>query len=93
MSSETSDVDESAASDPYDTIPFDAICTGGCGRVKIKRARPENVGLHPQTDPLSIDTTDVTSFKHVCHVCGKATWWNPVAVLKGLIRDERGRSE
>lgn len=31
---------------------------------------------------------NLTSFKHVCHRCGSATWWNPIAVLSGLFERE-----
>jgi len=69
-------------------IPFDAVCTG-CQKVHVKQARPLEVGLHPQIDPETIDATDCNSFKHVCHRCQRCTWWNPVAVLTGLIRTQR----
>ena len=70
-------------------IPVDATC-GGCGRTRVKRADPMEMGQHPQVDPTILDATDCTSFKHVCHPCGGATWWNPVAVLTGLLERERG---
>ncbi|PCR89429.1 hypothetical protein [Natrinema ejinorense] len=70
-------------------IPFDAICTG-CQRTRVKRAQPEDVGQHPQIDPMSLDASECTSFKHVCHRCQKATFWNPLAVLSGLSASEDG---
>ena len=70
-------------------IPFDAICTG-CQRTRVKRAQPEEVGQHPQVDPASLDASDCHSFKHVCHNCQTATFWNPIAVLSGMIESERG---
>ncbi|THE64503.1 hypothetical protein D8Y22_12735 [Salinadaptatus halalkaliphilus] len=73
-------------------IPIDAVCTG-CGRVRVKRAEPEEMGQHPQIDPMALEATDCTSFKHVCHPCGSATWWNPVAVLTGLIESDGDEDE
>ena len=70
-------------------IPVDAICVG-CGRTRVKRADPTEMGHHPQIDPTALEATDCTSFKHVCHPCGGATWWNPIAVLTGLLERERG---
>ena len=70
-------------------IPVDAICVG-CGRTRVKRADPEEMGQHPQVDPASLEATDCTSFKHVCYPCSGATWWNPVAILTGLLERERG---
>ena len=70
-------------------IPVDAICVG-CGRTRVKRADPTEMGQHLQIDPTSLEATDCMSFKHVCHRCGGATWWNPVAVLNGLLERERG---
>jgi len=52
-------------------IPFDAVCTG-CGKVRVKRADE--------------DSDNPTSFKHVCHRCKTATWWNPIRTLTGLMR-------
>jgi hypothetical protein len=52
-------------------IPFDAVCTG-CGQTRVKRADE--------------DPENPTSFKHVCNKCKKATWWNPVRTLTGLMR-------
>ncbi|WP_247002302.1 hypothetical protein [Halosolutus gelatinilyticus] len=73
-------------------IPVDAICVG-CGRIRVKRADPEEMGQHPQVDPTTLDATGLTSFTHVCHPCGSVTWWNPVAVLTGLLDAERDRGE
>lgn len=70
-------------------IPVDAICVG-CGRTRVKRARPEEMDQHSQVDPTDLEATECTSFKHVCYRCGGATWWNPVAVLTGLLERERG---
>lgn len=75
MASEPADCDRVAEFDAPTAgergIPFDAVCTG-CGQVRVKRA---------DEDP---DTP--TSFKHVCHRCKTATWWNPVRTLTGLMR-------
>ncbi|OIB56227.1 hypothetical protein [Natrialba sp. SSL1] len=70
-------------------IPVDAICVG-CGRTRVKRADLEEIGQSPQTNPTTLEAVELTSFKHVCHPCGSATWWNPVAVLTGLLESERG---
>ncbi|WP_265108698.1 hypothetical protein [Halosolutus halophilus] len=70
-------------------IPVDAICVG-CGRIRVKRAGLEEIGQHLQVDPMTIEVRHLESFKHVCHPCGSATWWNPVAVLTGLLDRERG---
>ncbi|WP_265109604.1 hypothetical protein [Halosolutus halophilus] len=70
-------------------IPVDAICVG-CGRIRVKRADPEEMGQDPQVDPTELETRDLTSFKHVCYPCQGATWWNPIAVLTGLLERERG---
>ncbi|MFP8957173.1 hypothetical protein ACLI4Y_10615 [Natrialbaceae archaeon A-CW3] len=69
-------------------VPFDAICTG-CQHVAVKRAKPEDVGQHPQVDLERLEASACTSFKHVCHRCRRCTWWNPVAVLAGLVRADR----
>ncbi|WP_436344165.1 hypothetical protein [Natronorubrum sp. FCH18a] len=70
-------------------IPVDAICVG-CGRIHVKRAEPGELCQHPQVDPITLESSDLTSFKHICHLCQHATWWNPVAVLSGLLERERG---
>ena len=70
-------------------IPVDAICVG-CGRTQVKRADPEEMDQNPDVDPTILEAGDLTSFKHVCHRCEGATWWNPVAVLTGLLERERG---
>ncbi|WIV68716.1 hypothetical protein [Natrialbaceae archaeon AArc-T1-2] len=41
-----------------------------------------------QIDPATLEARDLTSFKHVCHRCQTAAWWNPVAVRSGLIERE-----
>ncbi|TYL38173.1 hypothetical protein CV102_13295 [Natronococcus pandeyae] len=68
-------------------IPVDAICVG-CGRIRVKRVRLEEVDQEPTADPASLEATELTSFKHVCYPCEGATWWNPVAVLSGLLENE-----
>ncbi|WIV67107.1 hypothetical protein [Natrialbaceae archaeon AArc-T1-2] len=73
-------------------IPVDAICTG-CRQVRVKRVSSDAITHQPQADPISLEASDLTSFKHVCHRCQTATWWNPVAVLTGLVRSERGDDE
>lgn len=70
-------------------IPVDAICVG-CGRTRVKRARPAEMDQPIHVDPTALEASDLTSFKHVCHPCGGATWWNPVAVLTGLLESEGG---
>jgi hypothetical protein len=65
-------------------IPVDAICVG-CVRTRAKHVRPEEMSQDADVDPAALEATDLTSFKHVCHPCGSATWWNPVAVLSGLL--------
>jgi len=75
VASEPADRDRTAELDAPESgergIPFDAVCTG-CGQVRVKRA---------DEDPDS-----PTSFKHVCHRCKTATWWNPIRTLTGLMR-------
>ena len=73
----------------YRGIPVDAVCTG-CKQVRVKRVTPEEAGLHPQVDPAQLEAGDLLSFKHVCHCCGSATWWNTKRVLTGLIELEAG---
>ncbi|WP_323172875.1 hypothetical protein [Natrialba sp. PRR66] len=71
-------------------IPVDAICTG-CGQIRVKRATLKTVReSSTTTDPTELEVPDLTSFKHVCHRCQTATWWNPVAVLSGLLEREGG---
>ncbi|ELY90873.1 hypothetical protein [Natrialba taiwanensis] len=71
-------------------IPVDAICTG-CGRIHVKRSPLEAVReASTDTEPTELEVRDLTSFKHVCHRCQTATWWNPVAVLSGLLEHEGG---
>jgi hypothetical protein len=70
-------------------VPVDAVCVG-CGRTRVKRASLEEVDQHPQVDPTSLEASDCTSFKHVCYPCQGATWWNPIAILTGLLESERG---
>ncbi|QLG51092.1 hypothetical protein [Natrinema halophilum] len=69
-------------------IPVDAVCVG-CGRTRVKRASLEEIDQDPQADPTTLEATDCTSFKHVCYPCQGATWWNPVAVLTGLLEIEQ----
>ena len=69
-------------------IPVDAVCTS-CRRGHVKRVSPEEVDQPAEVDPITLDASDLTSFKHVCHPCRGATWWNPVAVLTGLLEQER----
>ncbi|PGF15819.1 hypothetical protein CP556_06620 [Natrinema sp. CBA1119] len=71
-------------------IPVDAICVG-CGRTRVKRATLEEMDRSPQADPIALEASDCTSFKHVCYGCQSATWWNPVAVLTGLLESEQER--
>ena len=70
-------------------IPVDATCVG-CGRTRVKRVALEEIGQSSQADPSALKVSDCTSFKHVCHPCEGTTWWNPVAVLTGLLESERG---
>ncbi|PCR89408.1 hypothetical protein [Natrinema ejinorense] len=71
-------------------VPVDAVCVG-CGRTRVKRATLEAMDCDPGADPTTLEATDCTSFKHVCYPCQGATWWNPVAVLTGLLESERER--
>ncbi|MBZ6494340.1 hypothetical protein [Natrinema longum] len=71
-------------------VPVDAVCVG-CGRTRVKRATLEAMDHDPDTDPTTLEASDCTSFKHVCYPCQGATWWNPVAVLTGLLESERER--
>ncbi|MFC3960345.1 hypothetical protein [Halovivax cerinus] len=73
-------------------FPVDAICTG-CQRTHVKQVRPEDVDAEIGVDPVTLDATALTSFKHVCHRCGTTTWWNPTAVLTGLIEAKRSAEE
>jgi len=63
-------------------IPVDAICVG-CRKTQVKRA-----SAPADTDPDALEASDLSSFKHVCHTCQTATWWNPIAVLSGLMDSE-----
>lgn len=59
-------------------VPVDAICTG-CRITRAKRA---------PLDVVDDDRDGGTSFKHVCHNCQRARWWNVRRVLVDL--DEWG---
>ncbi|MFC4436992.1 MULTISPECIES: hypothetical protein [Natrialbaceae] len=67
-------------------IPVDAKCVG-CGRVRVKRVRLEELDQKPTVEPATLEAAELTSFKHVCYPCEGATWWNPVAVLSGLLEN------
>jgi hypothetical protein len=69
-------------------VPVDAVWVGW--RTRVKRASLEEMDQHPQVDPTSLEASDCTSFKHVCYPCQGATWWNPIAILTGLLESERG---
>ncbi|SDC05686.1 hypothetical protein [Natrinema hispanicum] len=71
-------------------VPVDAICVG-CGRTRVKRATLEAMDQDPDADPTELEATDCTSFKHVCYPCQGATWWNPIAILTGLLEREQER--
>ncbi|WP_226004119.1 hypothetical protein [Natrinema salinisoli] len=73
-------------------IPVDAVCVG-CGQTRVKRACLEEMDQQPDGDLTTLEATDCTSFKHVCYQCQGATYWNPVAVLIGLLESERDRGE
>ncbi|UHQ98912.1 hypothetical protein HYG81_24430 (plasmid) [Natrinema zhouii] len=73
-------------------IPVDAVCVR-CGRTHVKRASLEEMDQSPEANSVTLEATDCTSFKHVCYPCEGATWWNPVAVLSGLLESERERGE
>ncbi|MDQ2052471.1 hypothetical protein RBH26_18565 [Natronolimnohabitans sp. A-GB9] len=73
-------------------IPVDAVCVG-CGRTRVKRVDPAAMDHDSQVDPTTLEATDCASFKHICHSCQAATWWNPVAVLTGLLESDRGDQE
>ncbi len=53
----------------------------------------EEMDQRPDADPMVLEANDCTSFKHVCHRCQGATWWNPIAILTGLLESERDRGE
>lgn len=55
-------------------LPVDARCVN-CRRVRAK--------LVPDRDP-----DDRSSFKHVCHQCQRATWWNVLRVLDDQVVGE-----
>jgi len=71
-------------------IPVDAVCVG-CGRTRVKRATLEAMDQDPDSDPIELEASDCTSFKHVCYPCQGATWWNPIAILTGLLEREQER--
>jgi len=72
--------------------PVDAICVG-CGRTHVKRASLEEMNQPSGVDPTTLDASTLTSFKHVCHPCQGATWWNPIVVLTGLLDSGHERGE
>jgi len=73
----------------FEGLPVDAVCTG-CGRTRVKRASPDEADYNADADPATIEASDLTSFKHVCYPCQGATWWNPIAVLSGLLEADAG---
>jgi hypothetical protein len=56
-------------------VPVEAICVG-CQQVRTKR--------YGDADPESIRLGE--SFKHVCHRCQTATYWNVREVLVEVSR-------
>lgn len=73
-------------------IPVDAVCTGclsetGTRRVRIKRATLEELGVD------DLEDAEGRTFRHVCHRCKGAEFWNVVAVLRGLMQPNGGESE
>lgn len=72
-------------------IPVDAVCTGcfsetGNRRVRIKRASMEELGVD------DLEDAEGETFRHVCHRCQGAEFWNVVAVLRGLMQSDGGES-
>ncbi|UHQ99310.1 hypothetical protein HYG81_26570 (plasmid) [Natrinema zhouii] len=60
----------------------------------VKRSCQLADGWYDVVDAIvtsTLEATDCTSFKHVCYPCEGATWWNPVAVLTGLLESEQER--
>lgn len=73
-------------------IPVDAVCTGclsetGQRRVRIKRASMDELGVD------DLEVAEGRTFRHVCHRCQSAEFWNVVAVLRGLMQTDGGESE
>jgi hypothetical protein len=88
VSTETDQLDPSAGEVG---IPVDAVCTGclsetGKRRVRIKRATREELGVD------DLEEAEGRTFRHVCHRCEGAEYWNVVAVLRGLIQTDGGES-
>ncbi|QCS44098.1 hypothetical protein [Natrinema versiforme] len=73
-------------------VPVDAVCVG-CGRIRVTRTSLEAMEIDPRAALSDIDAADCTSFKHVCRSCRAITWWNPIAILTGLLESERERGE
>jgi hypothetical protein len=72
------------------SVPVDAVCVG-CGRTRVIRARIRAMEVDPQTDSTALEATDCASFTSICRSCRAVTWWNPIAVLTGLLESERER--
>jgi len=56
-------------------LPVDAKCVD-CGIVRAKRV------------PGRSDPDNTSSFRHVCHNCQTANWWNVIRVLDREVVDE-----
>lgn len=67
-------------------VPVDAVCIG-CSADDIEREATKRVTL----DELGVDDleeVETASFRHVCHRCQTATFWNVREVRHDLL--ERG---
>lgn len=60
-------------------VPVNAVCTG-CSTERTKRAAVEKIDVERESG----------SFKHVCHGCQKARWYNVLAIRWDLIETNRG---
>jgi len=63
-------------------VPVDAICVGcssdGHERKATKRVSLEKLGVD------DVEDIGTGSFRHVCHRCQRATYWNVVDVREDL---------
>lgn len=72
-----------------EAVPVDGICVE-CRRVGVHRVSPDHIRSDTDVDWLALEASDLTSFEHPCWCSDEPTWHNPVAVLTGLLRSERG---
>ncbi|GAB7011758.1 hypothetical protein [Halolamina salina] len=71
-------------------IPVDAICIG-CSSSGRDRKTTKRVTLD-ELDAEDPDEIKTGTFRHVCHECQTATFWNVVDVRHDLLDDDRGGS-